>query len=434
MTLKLRRPQPDVKPDRKLGLAASTTTISGWLAMLSRMLPRGQADSIRAELETHLTDRVRDLMVGGMDENQATQRAIAELGEAADMASKYRALQTEPRRRLIMYGSIFAVCGAALALSIAAITGNRTQPVAINAPVKNTAQPQTSFPVEFQYQLTEQEYADHLKDVQLTLSFVTQPASIELAGLRFDADFNAATAKDVFEFVGKIVKNPVHAYWAQLAEAGIKPETPVTLKAQQAGIDAVMRAVNEAVAMPRPQVDWRLTDGILEFSTRDFFDRREEKLSIYDLSKIIASRQETYHEEREKVVEEIASLIREFVYSDGWHENGGDLAKMTIVGDRMFVEAPQRYHTQIKWMLDQLPAGAKHAATSPLPVKSYALKHMRCDEAIRVMKDTFGPQYLAGVGVAADERTNTVIVSGGNQLQDDVSAFIAKLDVEASAK
>jgi hypothetical protein len=103
--------------------------VDGWLSVFVGLLkvPERQAANIGEEIESHLRERVRDLMLTGASESEATRKAISELGEAADVAARYRALRTEPTRRFIMHASLFTAAGAALALSIAAITGGRQQ-------------------------------------------------------------------------------------------------------------------------------------------------------------------------------------------------------------------------------------------------------------------------------------------------------------------
>jgi type II secretory pathway component GspD/PulD (secretin) len=198
-----------------------------------------------------------------------------------------------------------------------------------------------------------------------------------------------------------------------------------------------MRAVNEST-VSQGKVDWRFSNGVLEISSDAAFDKREIKLSIYDLSGIIGARIETYHEEREKIVEEVAALLREFVYSNGWRENGGELSRMTIVGDRMFVEAPERYHTQIKWMLEQLPAkGKARAESDPLKstvVRLYPMKNADATSVANSLKGTLGMDQPEVWGVSADARTNTVIVSGTAIVQRRAEDLLQVLDEPGPAK
>ena len=325
-----------------------------------------------------------------------------------------------------MYGSIFAVCGAAMALSIAAITGARTQPAA-----------QPKVPILSDIPIANANFkADQEQDKarRLTVTYERQPTSADLANLKFDARFENVAARDVLEFTGKAINKPMQINWPSLAEAGIMPETSITFKAMQTGIDGIFRALNEQNGVGPGRADWRFSNGFIEVASEQTFDRRETRLSIYDLSQIIRMRTDTYHEERSKTVEEVIGLIREFVYSDGWRDNGGTAARMTVVGDRMFIEAPERYHRQIRWMLDQLPGGAIHAAASAEAMKTFALKHVQSDEVVGLVRDVFGPQFLARVQLVPDARTNSITLSGDDEALRSVGAFIARIDVDVESR
>ncbi|MBX3376964.1 MAG: hypothetical protein KF678_08175 [Phycisphaeraceae bacterium] len=377
MNLKLRRESaPATAEGSPSGLAPS---IAGWLGVLGTMLPRRQAAAIREELESHLQERVRDLMVGGLAEAEATRRAIAELGEAAELASKYRALSIEPQRRLVMYGLVVAVAGAGLALGVAAVSGGGRQPildstktaVPTGSDLRLSVQPGPHGSLELVVQppgagaaRTELPIVQDLPIMAEAIKrgsmrvYEVQPAASELDALRAEVDFDRTPMADVLKFIGERAGMPVQVNWSRLADLGLDPKSPVTLKAKSAGMGVILRAINEAIASSSKDdgVDWRATNGVIEVATRSYFDRREVKLVIYELEGIIAARHDTYGEERVKVMEEVIQLIQGFVFPSGWQDNGGDLAKLTVVGDRMFVEAPARFQTQIRWMLDQLPA------------------------------------------------------------------------------
>lgn len=377
MNLKLR--QEDAPATSEGSPSGPAPSIAGWLGVLGTMLPRRQAAAIREELESHLQERVRDLMVGGLAEAEATRRAIAELGEAAELASKYRALSVEPQRRLVMYGLIFAVAGAGLALGVAAVSGGGRQaildltktPAPTGSDIRLSMQPGPDGTMEFVVRPPGAGVARTelpiLQDLPILAGatkrgsmrvYEVQPAASELDALRAEVDFDRTPVADVLKFIGERAGMPVQANWSRLADLGLEPKSPVTLKAKSAGMGVILRAINEAIASTSKDdgVDWRAANGVIEVATRSYFDRREVKLVIYELEGIIAARHDTYGEERVKVMEEVIQLIQGFVFPSGWQNNGGDLAKLTVVGDRMFVEAPIRFQTQIRWMLDQLPA------------------------------------------------------------------------------
>lgn len=81
-----------------------------------------EAQGVHEELDSHVLDRTRDLMLSGMPEDSAIQQALNELGDAAGLAHRYRLTRTLPFRRFMMNATIFLGTGAALALSILAVS------------------------------------------------------------------------------------------------------------------------------------------------------------------------------------------------------------------------------------------------------------------------------------------------------------------------
>jgi hypothetical protein len=474
VNLKLRHVEPPDRPDPGTappsGVASTNAamptraseaapSIGGWLGVFATMLPRRQAESIREELETHLSDRVRDLMVGGLNEAESTKRAIAELGEAAELAGKYRALANEPRRRIAMYGTVFAVAGAALALSIASVSGSK-QPEAELAKAKAESETVKNLlvdtlvrvqpdPLIVRDVLARAQVDGHLTLVprfytgqaSLPATFFDQPPAPELDNIKIDVNFEETPAKDVFQLVAKSAGMPVQVNWSQLESAGFPMDTRVTLQAKQAGAAVILRAVNEARIGNEspdnhvPAVDWRARNGVLVVALRDYFDRQEVKLVIYDLDRIIAARQEKYNEDREKIVEEVSKLVTEFVSPTGWRDNGGDLAKMSVVGDRMFVEAPERFHAQIKWMLEQLPGEKpRKEGNAGEDIQRYIIQHIGAIEALNALKANQAIKAIDFSKFFADDRTNSVLGRVSPEQHAMVKAVLGQIDTEQAAK
>jgi predicted secreted protein len=84
---------------------SSRDSISSWLDVLVSMvaLPELQRDQIRDELEDHLRSRVDDLLITGIEEHEAIQQAVSELGETAELAKVVTQAHahTTPRRRIM---------------------------------------------------------------------------------------------------------------------------------------------------------------------------------------------------------------------------------------------------------------------------------------------------------------------------------------------
>ncbi len=69
--------------------------------------------------------------------------------------------------------------------------------------------------------------------------------------------------------------------------------------------------------------------------------------------------------DREASIEKLCGLIREYVEPEAWSANGGNVAKLTVVGTRIFVRAAARHLAEIEWILAQLSDGADVEARCP---------------------------------------------------------------------
>jgi hypothetical protein len=395
--------------------------VHAWLSMLTKVLrlPEGEAAGIRDELEAHLRERVRDLMISGCDEAEATRRAIGELGEAAGLAQSYRSARRFGTRRLAMNMAILGVAGSAALLSMVAIL-------------------RPAGPV-------------------LSAVYEAQPAA-EVAALeqvRVDANFDSATLKDVLEFIAQKSGRQAHVYWGKLESADLQRDTSVTVRARGATLPALLGLVNEAVdAKGARAIELGMVEGMLGIAPREFFDRRTRSLASYDLSGIIAARQATYQEKRDDVIEGVVRVVTDFVSAEDWVDNGGELARQTVVGDRMFVEAPQRFHPQIQWILGQLPAagagcgGSGNAKRVPvlgdvpligevfrtgvgdgeMTTRIYQLKHISAPEVKAALE-----LCCPGIRVSIDPATNAVVVAMPNG-DDRADSAIKALDVPADRR
>lgn len=94
-----------------------------WLDRVTAMLrvPASEREAIRAELNEHLRERIRDLMLSGSTEGTATSQAISELGDAAMLARRYQEAIEPSSRRSLMHVGIATAATAALVFSGAAL-------------------------------------------------------------------------------------------------------------------------------------------------------------------------------------------------------------------------------------------------------------------------------------------------------------------------
>ncbi|MFM9996810.1 MAG: permease prefix domain 1-containing protein [Phycisphaerales bacterium] len=300
-------------------VARDDDAIATWLDLFARLLnlPEHDARDIRDEIETHLRERVRDMLVEGVDEHEAVRRAVAELGGAATLARRFRAAGRGHRRRLAMNMAMLSAAGGAMVLSVVAVS--RPGGVEAGAPAvrHQVYQPATRAPRD------------------------AGPKSPSITA-------NDASLEDVFNLLTDGLKTPMTVRWASLGEAGLDREARLNVHVPPGAIEGAFDALNDALAAAGQgdaALDHRTEDGVIVVATRAYFDRRESVLAAYDIEPVAAAGVDCG---------ELVQVITQFVDPDGWKQNGGDLATMTIVGPRLFVQAPPRFHEGVKWFIAQL--------------------------------------------------------------------------------
>lgn len=355
--------------------APQADPIGAWLDVLSALLrlPPPDRAEIREELESHLRDRARDLMLAGASEPDAASRAIAELGSAAQLADRYLAARTRPlMRRHAMQLAVLGLAGAATILSIVAVTS----PPAASAPAAvggQGSQPtldqldrlrllvggQAMRGATFQ-PTPAGEALDGEPPVPARIGFApageTGRQDQPLSDIAMRAEFSDAPLEQVLDAIVAAAGRPSIIRWPNIESDGRERTTPVTITLNtEVPIDALLRLVNESVDLEgSAAIEYRLTDNILELATRGYFDRRERTLVAYDLSALSANGVNS---------EQVVQLITGLVEADNWRDNGGDIAEAHLLADRLFITAPPRMHERIRWVLGQLePADREHAA------------------------------------------------------------------------
>ena len=128
------------KSKKALVSPSSRDSISGWLDVLTSMLslPESKRLQVRDELEDHLRSRVDDLLITGTPEPEAIRKAVAELGETAELAKLITHAHTHSnsRRRIMNTALIMA---AVAGLSIGGLSLNNTGTVPAQTVQSDTA-------------------------------------------------------------------------------------------------------------------------------------------------------------------------------------------------------------------------------------------------------------------------------------------------------
>src|SRR5688572_13241848 len=98
--------------------------IDAWLNIFVRLLrlSEKQRTEIRSELQEHLRERTRDLMLAGHSEAKSVRIAIEELGETARLARSFESANRPHIRRWLMYSSMLGLTAAVFVTGAVVLT------------------------------------------------------------------------------------------------------------------------------------------------------------------------------------------------------------------------------------------------------------------------------------------------------------------------
>lgn len=307
-------------------------SIDTWLAVLTRFLDvsAAQRDAIRDEIESHLRERVRDLMITGHDEPAAIHTALNELGEVADLARRFSHASRSRTRRTLMNAAVIAF-GA---------IGVATAAVFINSP-------QNPSPVA-------------VFENQSPASVANEAAILD--GHKVQVHFDETELQEVLQYLAAAAGTDLVIDRNELEFHGVSIDKLVTLNLSSAR--PVAEILELIARQTEPNLAWRVHNGILEVATTETFDRREVVLASFDVQDVLdLIWQET--NDTDESIARLEQLMIEYVEPDAWYVNGGDLATLQVIGGKMFVKAPRRFHQPIQWILGQLEENAARQVAAP---------------------------------------------------------------------
>lgn len=307
---------------------ATTDSIDRWLDVLARLLrvSHRQRDAIRDEIEEHLRERVHELMIGGADEMEAVRCAIEELGEVADLARRFsRAAHIRTRRLAMNLGLIgFG------AVSVATVTMFVHTPGA---------------------------------DPDVAVMSLTPPGGgtteeTVLDQRTIEAAFSGESLETVLRFTAEVAELDLVLHRRSLEDGGVMLEEEVDLSMSHSrSLTQVLTMVSQQMSTP---FDWRVSDGVLEVATRETFDERSVVLASFDVQDVLYLVNESCND-MDMASDRLEGLITEYIEPEAWDVNGGMLGQISIVGGKMFVKAPGRFHEPIKWILGELEENVAQA-------------------------------------------------------------------------
>jgi hypothetical protein len=296
-----------------------------WLSVFTRLLhlPEPQRLAIRAELEAHIHERTRDLMLDGCDERSATRQAIDELGEIAQLARRFDAADRPHHRSTLMQLAIIS------AIATATVTG------AVLLKPSTHPQPMRMF---------------EQKQAQLE-----PPADVGSVTLTMQPDMSMAS---LVELILRDAKLGVSVDWDEMEEIGLSREMPLGMGGQAMPLASTLQLLAQRGSGPHDRLAWRFRDRMLVLASAARFDREETVLTSADVAAVIVRISSQGDVPRVDAAEQLVNLITQFVEPECWVDNGGSLAKVTIVGGKMFVEAPPRIQERVAWIIGELGADA----------------------------------------------------------------------------
>jgi hypothetical protein len=276
-------------------------SVSAWLDVMVSMLnlPPGERAEVREELESHLRDRVRDLMLGGLDSEEAMARAVGELGDAAELAGRFGVVKRAQRRRTVMNVLGLGVAAGAAVVSIAALmnSGGSTSPAGPGA---------AATPATPAVAVGEGEVAtlrEKVREQQATIADLRR--QVEAAKVRamnepfpvppYVADPVATGQVDW----RKISRQPAEQAIRVLAEA-LKLEVEILEPFPQDAVawdgnpvppdasEPLFRPAQHVFSAINPSRVYRVRDGVLQVASVEYFRREEMKVRAYDLSALAA--------------------------------------------------------------------------------------------------------------------------------------------------
>ena len=306
-------------------------TVSAWLDVLVRLLrlPQRAQDEIRVELQGHLSERIRDLILAGHNEDQATRTAIGELGEASDLAQRYKDAHRYAKRRLLMNLTLLTACLGVAGIGIVTLTGS---------------------------------------DDQIKASIFQAPelsgSAAESLEAKINVAFDQTPIEEVLDFLGQHIERPLYVHWSDLEDQGLyREEMELTLNVSGLSLKRTMELVLDQINNYVDSAEWCFSEDLVELGTRSKFSRRDAVLVSYDITNVLVSMSRRFDLEYEDASEQVVDLLTNFVEPDDWVHNGGDLAQVQILGAKMFIQAPRPMHQQITWIIAQLQSGASDVAS-----------------------------------------------------------------------
>lgn len=289
--------------------------IAQWLDVFTSLLalPASEADRIRDELEDHLRTRVDDLLILGMTEPEAIQKAVTELGETAQLARNFRSVRTHSRRRIAMHTALFAAVGLAISVSVAGLIPRSGAPAPLHSPMAVVE---------------------------------AQPEGVDHIGV-LDQDLEAGTLGEMLQKLADAGNARLFVHWSSLEPLGFDADTEVrSIPAKGLNHGKVRQLINSALGLEGlDELAARVEGDLVEIGTVRYFDRIETVLMDYDISSLTDPYTNGVH------TRDFLNPIFETVEPEIWQHGLGSLS---LAGMTFTVRAPMRVQAEVQAYMTRL--------------------------------------------------------------------------------
>lgn len=311
-------------------------SVDAWLDMLVSMLalPKHERERVRDELEDHLRSRIDDLIITGLTEPEALQKAASELGETADLARQISHAHGPNRKRTYaMHAALIALAGSITAVGIS-LSGGGSNPNTVNGiPVISDV------PVVGMAVAGEQPH-DH-------------DARVSLRDTTLEAVIKAATA---------LADRPVLVHWDVLADAGIERDHPIDFDVDPLPHHLVHDLLTEYFEreIPGDTLAAYTSEDLYEISTRSHFDQRSKERVMYSLDGVIPKNPVAFAGGNvpigadDDAIQMVVDIIQHHIDVNGWVALGGATSSVTAIDRTLIITAPERVHLEIEPLLKEL--------------------------------------------------------------------------------
>lgn len=191
-------------------------------------------------------------------------------------------------------------------------------------------------------------------------TYMGDDAPSALAPFSMTANFVNAPVKEVFEAMAKACGKGVIVSWAQLdtSHAQALSQARLTFAGTDLAMDGFLTQVNLSIDPPHaPLVARPGPRDTIEIATQEAFDRREIRLTAYDVVDLLTTAFASDRSESSRAAR-LQQTITQVVFPEDWRDNGGSLAQMHYAGGVLFVNAPARHHAKLEWILSRIVESA----------------------------------------------------------------------------